>query len=95
MPILDENMAVAVEDEAARRPQRERPLVVVLGHLLVLGVLHDLQHPKADREHRKSDHDHILQDGEPDRDLAPVFSERHDLSSQPRSCGPAPLHSPR
>ena len=33
----------------ARRPQRQRPLMVVLRHLLELRVLHDLQHPEAHR----------------------------------------------
>jgi hypothetical protein len=51
--VLDQHLAVAVEHDAARRPQRERPLMVVLRHLLELRVLHDLQHPEADREDRE------------------------------------------
>ena len=52
--VLDQHAAVAIEQHAARRAQRERPLVVVLGHLLELRVLHDLQHPEADGQHRRT-----------------------------------------
>ena len=54
--------AVAVEHDAARRAQRERPLMVVLRHLLELRVLHDLEHPEADRQHREHADDDVLQD---------------------------------
>ena len=35
----------------------QRPLVVVLGHLLELRVLHHLQHPEADRQHGEQHRD--------------------------------------
>ena len=49
--VLDEDLAVAVEEDAARRAQRQRALVVVLRHLLELRVLDDLEEPEADRQH--------------------------------------------
>ena len=81
MAVLDEHLPVAVEEDAARRAQRERPLVVVLRHLLELGVLHDLQEPEADAE-RGEHHDAAhLQDGQPDGDAAAIFGECHICES--------------
>ena len=77
MAILDEHAAVAIEDEAARRTQRERALMVVLGHLLVLRVLDDLQHPEADRQHREHHHDDVLQHREANRQLPAIFNQSH------------------
>src|SRR6185436_11880954 len=51
--VLDQHFAVAIEEHAARRPQRKRALVVVLGHLLVLRALNDLNHPETDAERGK------------------------------------------
>ena len=45
--VLDEHAAVPVEDDAARRAQGERPLVVVLGHLLELRVLRRPAAPRS------------------------------------------------
>ena len=45
--VLDQHAAVAIEHDPARRTQRQRPLVVVLGHLLELRVLGDLEEPEA------------------------------------------------
>ena len=48
--VLDEDLAVAVEQHAARRRQRQAPAVVVLRHLVELLVLRDLEHPERDGE---------------------------------------------
>jgi hypothetical protein len=60
--VVDQNLAVAIEHQTARRSEGKRPLMVVLGHLLELRVLHHLQHPEADRQHREQDGDDVLQD---------------------------------
>ncbi len=85
LTVLDQHLHVAIEDDAARRAQRQRPLVIVLGHLLELRVLHDLQHPEADGQHREH-HDHdVLQDRQPDGDLAAIFNSHSSLP-----CGTSP-----
>ncbi len=53
--IFDEHLAVAIEHHAARRAQGDRALMVVLGELLELLVLDDLQVPEAEGENRKHD----------------------------------------
>src|SRR6266545_3980763 len=77
MSILDEHLAVAVVQHAARRAQRERPLVVVLGHLLVLGVFDNLEEPEADAEDRKYRDTGDLQHGEPDGNPPAIFLYGH------------------
>ena len=47
--VLDQDPAVAIEQHAARRRQRQPPQVVVLGHLAELFVLRDLEDPEPDR----------------------------------------------
>ncbi len=47
--VLDQHLAVAVEDHPARSAQRERALIVVLGQLRVLLVLGHLQAPRSSR----------------------------------------------
>ena len=69
--------AVAIEHDAARRAQRQRPLVVVLGQLLELGVLHDLQHPEAHRQRREQHRDQDLEDRQPRADATPFFVQCH------------------
>ncbi len=54
--IVDEDLTVAIEHHATWRAQRKGALVIVGGHLLVLGVLHDLQGPETDSQ-RGKDHD--------------------------------------
>src|SRR5204863_9927246 len=68
---------VAVVEHAARSAQRERPLVVVFRHLLVLGVLDDLEEPEADAKRGKHDHARHLQHGEPDTDTTAIFLYGH------------------
>ena len=48
--VFDQDFAVAIEHDTARRAQRDGALVVVLGQLLELLVLDDLQVPEAERE---------------------------------------------
>jgi hypothetical protein len=62
---FDQKDAVPVVDQPARRPQGERPLVVVFGHLLVLVVLNDLENPEADGERRKRHDDADVKHDEP------------------------------
>ncbi len=75
--VLDQHFAVAVEQHAARRPQRERPLVIVLRHLLEAGVLDDLEEPETDRQRRECHDDAHLENGEANRDAATIFSQSH------------------
>jgi hypothetical protein len=61
----------------ARRPQRERPLVVVFRHLGELFVLDDLEDPEADGKDGEC-HDHAdLQRGEPDGNAPAIFLKGH------------------
>jgi len=53
--VIDKDPAVAVEHHPTRRAQRQRALVIVRRHLLVLQVLHDLQGPEADSQRSKDD----------------------------------------
>ena len=75
--ILDQHAAIAIEHDTARRAQRQRPLNVVFGHLLELRVLHDLQHPEADRQRRKDDDEPVLEDAQADADPPPILMQRH------------------
>ena len=68
---------MAIEQHAARSPQRERALVVVLRHLLVLRVLRDLQDPETDRERREQEDRPDLQDDQPRADASPIFCYGH------------------
>ena len=49
-PVVDENPAVPVEDDAARRLQPDRAQLVVLGHAQVLVAGKDLERPQAQEE---------------------------------------------
>src|SRR5262249_37256109 len=82
--VIDEHLTVAVVQHTARRAQRERPLVIVCRHFLVLGVLDDLQEPEADAERGKHDHACHLHYGEPDRDSPAIFLYGHIVSSRPQ-----------
>ena len=53
-PVLDEHAAVAVEEHAARRAQRQLALMVVLGHLAELLVLDDLEEPERAGEEQEA-----------------------------------------
>ena len=78
--IVDEHLAVAVEQHPARGPQRERPLMVVLRHLLVLRVLGDLQYPETDRERREQQDPPNLKGHEPRADASAIFCYCHKRS---------------
>ena len=90
-PVLDEDAAVAVEDDAARRAQGQRALMVVLGHLFELRVLRDLQHPETDREDREESRDDVLKDRQPGDDAAAIFYVTHAFLLPPDT---APLRPP-
>jgi hypothetical protein len=75
--VVDEDPAVAVVHHAARRAQRKRPLMIVLGHLLVLGVLDNLQGPEADSQRGKHDHGADLQANQPRADASSIFCYGH------------------
>ena len=70
--VLDEDLAVAVEQHAARRRQRQAPAVVVLRHLVELLMLRDLEHPEGDGEHRKQRRHDDLHRGQPQAQISPV-----------------------
>ena len=72
--VLDEHRAVAIEHHAARRAQRNRALMIVLGELPELLVLDDLEVPEAEREDREHDGTAHLQHHETNRDAAPIFN---------------------
>src|SRR5690606_37616651 len=55
--VLDEDPSVAVEDNAARRPQANGLEMVVGRHLAVLRVLHDLQAPEEQRHDGEADNE--------------------------------------
>src|SRR5262245_24614034 len=76
MAILNQHRTAPIENDAARRTQRERPLMIVLGHLLELLVLHDLQHPEAHRENGEQPDHQVLEDGQPGADTAALFDNR-------------------
>jgi hypothetical protein len=68
---------VTIEQHPARRSQRERPLVIVLGHLAVVVVLNDLEKPEAHRERRKHDDRADLEDRKSDPDASTIFGDGH------------------
>ena len=74
MAVFHHHAAFAIEHEAARRPQRERALMVVLGHFVVLLVLHDLEDPEADGEERKRGGDDGLEACQSSAGFATVFN---------------------
>jgi hypothetical protein len=75
--VLDENLAVAVEQHAPRRPQGERPLVIVLRHLTVVVVLDDLEEPEAHCQRREHDNGTDLEDRKADPDASAIFGDGH------------------
>ena len=85
VPVLDQRPALAIEHDPTRRAQRERTLVVVLGHLLELLVLHDLQHPEAHREHREHDRGEVLENAQPHSDAATVLVLSHQQNTRMNS----------
>ena len=90
--ILDQHLAVAIEHHAARRAQGDRALMVVLGQLVELLVLDDLQVPEAEGENRKHDGKAHLQHDETNRHAASIFDWccelRHLPSPHPLSLTP-------
>ena len=72
VPVVDEDLEVAVEQDAARRRELQAALVVVLGHHLELVVLRDLEDPEAHGEHRKGARDDPLDRAQPPCEVAPV-----------------------
>ena len=79
-PVLDEDLAVAVEQHAARRPQRQLALVVVLRHLAKLLVLDDLEEPEGARQQEEADDDGHLQDRDAGRRDFAGFAGAHGVS---------------
>ena len=79
--VLDEHPAGAIEDDAARRAQRQRALVVVLRHLLELGVLDDLEEPEAAGQQAEGDaQNDTCSTGEAWVEPASIFGNGHKLS---------------
>src|SRR5262249_6028753 len=100
MPVVDQHLAVAIEQHAARGAQREGPLIVVLGQLDVRVALDDLEEPEAEAEHREERDDAHLQRREAGGDSTAIFSWWHvvtrswiSMSASPRD--PPPLHHTR
>ncbi len=60
----DEHPLVPVEHDAARRAERERPLMVVFRHLVELRVLDDLQHPEPASQHDEDRDGRVLKNRE-------------------------------
>jgi hypothetical protein len=96
LPVLDQQLSVAVEDDPARRPQREQPLMVVFGKFLELRVPDDLQHPEAHGKRREHHRDEVLQHGEANADAPPFFNECHSsLPAQAAAAHPPPFNRSR
>ena len=76
--VFDEHRAVAIEHHAARRAQRDRALMVVLGKLPELLVLDDLEVPEAEGKNREHDGTAHLQHDEPNREAATIFNWRRE-----------------
>ncbi len=70
--ILDQDLAVAVEQDAARRRQRQPAAVVVLRHLVELLVLRDLKHPERHRQRGKERRHEHLHPRQPQAEVAAV-----------------------
>ena len=75
--VLDEDATVAIEDDPARRAQRQRPLVIVLGHLLELACCAIWKNQKPPTSRTKRDEHHDLDGGDADCETAFVFSDGH------------------
>ena len=75
--VLDEYLAISVEQHPPRRAQGPRPLMVVLRHLQVSLVLSDLQQPEADCQHHEHRNSPYLQHGHAQREPPPIFSHFH------------------
>ncbi len=61
----DEDFAVAIEEDAARRRQRHALDVLALGNVAELRVLRDLEDPETDGQRRERDRQRVLQHREP------------------------------
>ncbi len=85
--VLDENLAVAVEEHAARGAQRQRALVVVRCHLLEAVVLHDLQVPEADGQDPEQHHGEVLEDAQPESDALPFLVKCHQENTRTKRPG--------
>ncbi len=101
--ILDQDLAVAVEQDPTRRAQSERALMVVLRHLLVLLVLSDLQDPETHGECGKRHNHGDLEYDQSLADSPAIFTRRHvetayrllpNVTPRPSSC-PPPFHHTR
>jgi hypothetical protein len=91
VPVRDQHPVVAIEQNAARRTQRERALVVVLSHLLELRMLDDLDEPEAQRQHGKDDDGGQLHHRQPDADSSSIFWNSHLRPALHPASYPAPL----
>ena len=86
MPVLDQHRAGAIQQHAARRAQRQRPLMVVLGQFLVALVLDHLEEPEAHPQDGEHDDGPHLQRLQAEGDAAAIFGYRHGNFS---TCSPA------
>ncbi len=91
MPVLDEHGSGPVEQHAARRAQRQRALVVVLGQLLIPLVLDHLEEPEAHAQDHEHDNRRQLQRLQAEGDATAILGYRHagrDEFSQAHQLGP-------
>ena len=75
VPVLDQHLAVTIEQHAARRRQRQSAEMVFFGHLAELLVLGDLENPESDRQRRKRHRDDVLQHRQPRRQAAAIVGQ--------------------
>ena len=73
--VLDEHLAVAVEQHAARRRQRQAAAVVVLRHLVELLVLGDLKDPERHRQRGEERRHDRLNPGQPQAEVPAIVGE--------------------
>jgi hypothetical protein len=69
-----QHVVVAVENDAARRPQRDGALVIVFRQLGELRVLDDLEIPEAEHEGAEEEADAELEHHQTNRHLAPILT---------------------
>ncbi len=75
--VVDQDLAVAIEQHAARRRQRQPAQMVLFGDLFEFLVLRDLEDPEDDRQRPEDHRDDDLQRREAHRQAAAILRHHH------------------
>jgi hypothetical protein len=78
--VLDQEPALAVVDQSARRLDRAACAAVVLGLLGVVAAAHDLHEPEERRHHDERHHGAARQQAHAPDQVFPVFADAHRCS---------------